>query len=264
MRYKLAEDAKPQLALLLLATVITVILWFIPFTEYLVYPIRLFVTFIHESGHALVGALTGMSIQSLTISPDGSGVVYGLSSGGFIRQTLFSSAGYLSTTAFGVLLLFLIRKNVSPQKILLFTGGFIGLITLFFGVIAPVFNIFSLQVSLWTVMFTVVSGALLAFGLVLLAAYSNVKVASFAVAFLAVQCLINALSDLKTLFFINASYGGSEIQNDAGIMASATGLPSLVWVLIWMGLSIVMISLGLRLYAVAKNRASQSELPFED
>ena len=29
MRYKLAEDAKPQLALLLLATVITLILWFL-------------------------------------------------------------------------------------------------------------------------------------------------------------------------------------------------------------------------------------------
>jgi hypothetical protein len=263
MRYKLAEDAKPQLALLLLATVVTVILWFIPYAEYLVYPIRLFVTFIHEAGHALVGFVTGGSVQSLTISPDGSGVVYSASHG-FISELLTGSAGYLGTTVFGVLLLLLIRRNVSPQKVLLFTGGFIGLITLFFGVLAPLFNIFSLQVSIGTVLFTIVSGALLAFGLVVLAAYSNVRVASFAVAFLAVQCLMNALSDLKTLFFINASYGGSEIQNDAGNMAHATGLPGLVWVFIWMGISILMISLGLRLYAVAKNRGAQNDLPFED
>jgi hypothetical protein len=262
MRYKLAEDAKPQLAILLLATVITLILWFIPYADYLVYPIRLFVTFIHEASHALVGFFTGGSVQSLTISPDGSGVVYSASPG-FISGMLTSSAGYLGTTAFGVLLLLLIRKNVSPQKILLGAGAFIGLITLFFGVLAPVFNIFSLHVSFGSVLFTIVSGAVISFGLVLLAAYSNLRVASFAVAFLAVQCLLNALSDLKTLFFINASFGGSEIQTDAGNMAQATGLPGIMWVLIWMGISIVMISLGLRLYAVAKNR-SQPDLPFND
>jgi len=263
MRYKLAEDAKPQLALLLLATVITVILWFLPFTEYLVYPIRLFVTFIHEASHALVSFITGGSVQSLTISPDGSGVVYSASPGVF-SALLTSSAGYLGTTAFGVLLLLLIRKSVSSQKILLFAGGFIGIITLFFGVLMPAFNIFSLQVSFLTVLFTIVSGALLAAGLVVLAAYSSPKVANFAVAFLAVQCLLNALSDLKTLFFINASFGGSEIQTDAGNMANATGLPSIMWVLIWMGISILMISFGLRLYAVAKSRAAQQDLPFED
>lgn len=261
MRYKLAEDAKPQLALLLLATVITLILWFIPFADYLVYPIRLFVTFIHEASHALVALFTGGSVQSLTISSDGSGMVYSAPSG-FIGSLLTSSAGYLGTTAFGVLLLVLIRKNVSPQKILLFLGGFTGLITLFFGVITPVFNIFSLQVPFYTILFTILTGSLMALGLVVLAAYSNLRVASFAVSFLAVQCLINALSDLKTLFFANASFGGSEIQTDAGNMAQATGIPGIMWVLIWMGISIVMISIGLRLYAVAKNR-SQPDLPFE-
>jgi hypothetical protein len=262
MRYKLAEDAKPQLSLLLFATVITLILWFLPYAEYLVYPIRLFVTFIHEASHALVALVTGGAVQSLSIRPDTSGVVYSAPSG-MIGGLLTSSAGYLGTTAFGVLLLFLIRKSISPQKILLFTGAFVGIITLFFGVLAPMFNIFSLQVPFYTVLFTILSGSLMAFGLVLLAAYSSPRVANFAVAFLAVQCLLNALSDLKTLFFINASFGGSEIQNDAANMYAATGLPGLVWVFIWMGISILMISLGLRFYAVAKNRA-QHDLPFED
>ena len=69
MRHRIAEDAKPQLMLLLIATVITLVLWFLPFADYLVYPIRLFVTFIHErparvgeviateaGGHALLAA----------------------------------------------------------------------------------------------------------------------------------------------------------------------------------------------------------------
>src|SRR5205809_8064410 len=117
MKYKLADDARPQVKLLLAATVATIVLWFIPYAEYLVYPIRLFVTFIHESSHALVALVTGGSVQSLTISADGSGVVY--SSGASLIGTLFtSSAGYLGTTAFGVLLLYLMRRNVSSNKVL--------------------------------------------------------------------------------------------------------------------------------------------------
>src|SRR5687768_4339692 len=117
MRYKIAEDAKPQLYLLIAATILTIVLWFIPFADYLVYPIRLFVTFIHESSHALVAMLTGGSVQSLTIAADGSGVVYSAHSGWF-SGLLTSSAGYLGTTLFGVAMLLLIRRSVSPRVIL--------------------------------------------------------------------------------------------------------------------------------------------------
>jgi hypothetical protein len=61
---------------LLIATLLTVAIWFIPYADYLVYPIRLFVTFIHESSHAIIALLTGGSVQSMTIAADGSGVVY--------------------------------------------------------------------------------------------------------------------------------------------------------------------------------------------
>src|SRR4051812_21861850 len=112
MRYKLAEDAKPQVTLLLVATAVTVVLWFIPYTEYLVYPIRLFVTFIHETSHALVALITGGAVQSLTIASDGSGLTY--TAGNSLLGSLFtSSAGYLGTTFFGILLLYLMRRNVS-------------------------------------------------------------------------------------------------------------------------------------------------------
>jgi hypothetical protein len=262
MRYKLAEDAKPQVWLLLVATIITIALWFIPFADYLVYPIRLFVTFIHESSHALVGFLTGGSVQSLTIASDGSGVVYSAPSG-FLGAILTSSAGYLGTTAFGVLLLYLIRRSVSPNKILMACGVFIAAITLFFGFLMPLFNVFSLQVSFFSLIFTIFCGVVLSAGLFALGKYASLKTANFAVAFLAVQCLLNALSDLKTVFFINAPLIGSDLQNDATNMANATGLPGFVWVLIWIGISILMISIGMRVYAVSQNKAQQ-DLPFED
>ena len=262
MGYKLAEDAKPQLMLLIIATLITIGLWFIPYADYLVYPIRLFVTFIHEGSHALVAVLTGGSVHSLTIASDGSGAVYSAPSGWF-GAMLTSSAGYLGTTVFGVLMLLLIRRSVSPHKILAASGIFVGMMTVVFGILSPLFNFLSLNVAFSSILFTIFAGLILSAGLLAHGKYSSLKVANFAVAFLAIQCLLNSLSDLKTLFFINAPLVGSDISNDATNMATATGIPSIFWVLIWVIISVVMISVGMRVFAVAKGRNSIDTV-FED
>ncbi|MCA1640013.1 MAG: M50 family metallopeptidase [Acidobacteria bacterium] len=262
MKYKVAEDAKPQLMLLLIATVITIALWFIPFADYLVYPIRLFVTFVYEGSHVLAALLTGASVQSLTVSSDGSGMVQSLSDN-WLSVLLTSSAGYLGTTAFGVALLVLIRRAYSARIVLMTSAAFVGIMTMLFGFFAPLWNIFSADVNLGSIAFTVVSGAILAIGLFAIGRYAPAKWANFALAFLAVQCLLNALSDLTTLFFINAPLVGSHIHTDAGNMSQATGLPAFVWVLLWIGISVLMISVGLRVYAVSQ-KSKQYDLPFED
>ena len=262
MRHRIAEDAKPQLLLLLLATAITLVLYFIPFADYLVYPIRLFTTFVHESGHALVAVLTGGSVQSLTIATDGSGEVYSASSS-TIGEVLTSSAGYLGTMAFGVLMLYLIRRSVSPNKILVALGIFVGVMTVVFTIISPVFNFLSLNTSFASIAFTAVAGAVLAAALAGLGMFASLRVANFAVAFLAVQCLLNAALDLLNVFFINAPFVGANVQTDAGNMAAATGIPGIVWVVIWMGISLLMISIGLRLYAVKQSKATADDSVFE-
>ena len=109
MRYKIAQDARPQVMTLMLATALSIVLWFIPYAEVVTYPFRIFVTFIHEGGHALAALLTGNSVQSLTVSADGSGEVYSLA-GGLLSQMFISSAGYLGAMTFGALLLLLIRR----------------------------------------------------------------------------------------------------------------------------------------------------------
>lgn len=263
MRHRIAEDAKPQLLLLLLASAITLALWwFIPLGDYVVYPVRLFVTFLHESSHALIALLTGGSVQSLTISMDGSGVVYSAPSG-TIGALLTSSAGYLGTTAFGVMMLYMMRRSVSPHKILTALGIFVAVITVAFTIISPVFNFLSVQAAFSSIVFTIIAGALLAAALVGLGLYSSVRVANFAVAFLAVQCLLNALLDLKNVFFVNAPLVGSDMHTDAANMAAATGIPGIFWVVIWIGLSLFMISLGLRLYSVSQSKKAGNDSVFE-
>jgi hypothetical protein len=262
MKYRLAEDAKPQLKLLLLATIITIALWFIPYLGIVTYPIRLFVTFIHEGSHVLAALLTGGSVHSLTIASDGSGVVYSVPSG-LLGALATSSAGYLGSTFFGVLLLFLIRKAISAKKVLFGSAVFIAVMTILFSIITPLLNVFSLQVSFLNIAFTVLAGTILTAGLFAIGKYGSERTANFAVAFLAIQCLLNAVFDLATLFLINAPFSGMDLQNDATNMANATGLPSFAWVLIWIGLSILMISVGLRFYAVSQ-KSKQHDLPFED
>ena len=262
MKYKIAEDARPQIILLLIATVITIALWFLPYAEYIVYPIRLFVTFIHEGSHVLAALLTGATVQSMTVSADGSGMVQSLS-GSSLSVLITSSAGYLGTTAFGVLLLVLIRRAYSARIVLAVCAGFVGLMTVAFGFFAPILNMFSAEVSFGSVAFTLVSGAALTAGLLALARYAPAKWVNFSLAFLAVQCVLNAFLDLKTVFLINTPFVDSHIHSDAANMAAVTGLPALVWVFIWIAISVLMISVGLRVYAVSQ-KSKQQDLPFND
>lgn len=261
MQYKVARDAEPQFTLLIVATIVSILLWvaswYLPVLGYVVYPLRLFATFIHEGGHALATILTGNSVQSLTVSPDGSGEVYSLGSGLF-SGLLISSAGYLGTTVFGAGLLAWMRYGFSSRIALYASAGFVAVMTVLFGFIAPFWNLFATS-TVGGLLFTIISGAFLAAALAAIARYAGLKWVNFTVAFVAVQCLLNAVFDLLNVFLISTT---TSMHSDAANMATATGIPGFVWVFVWMIISIVMISIGLRIYAVNKNKASDSV--FED
>ncbi len=264
MKFKVAEDARPQIYLLLVATVVSLALWFlsgyIPLIGYLTYPIRIFATFVHEGSHVLATLLTGNSVQSLSVAYDGSGVVWSQSSGWF-SQLLISSAGYVGTTAFGAALLVWMRYGMSSRTALYASAGFVGVMTVIFGILAPFWN-FLANVTFGSIVFTVFSGTVLTLGLAAIARFASLKWANFALAFIAVQCLANAVFDLLNLFFLSAM---TSTQSDAANMAAATGIPSIVWVFIWMGVSIAMISIGLRVYAINRARATNAtDTVFED
>lgn len=263
MKFNVAPDARPQLKTLLIATVLSIVLWFIPFAEVLVYPIRLFVTFIHEGAHVLAALITNSAIFGMSVAPDGSGAVLAVPDS-TVASLIISSAGYVGASAFGALLLILIRRAVQTRIVLAATAGFITLLTLVFGLALPAWNFMRAEASAFSIAFTVVSGLVISGGLVLIARYANARVASFFLSFLAVQCLLNALFDLKTVFFLHSPFAGSHVHSDAANMAQATGVPGIFWVVAWIGISLVLVSIGLRFYAVSKERKMQQDLPFED
>ena len=185
--------------------------------------------------------------------------MYSLGSG-WISSLLISSAGYLGTTAFGVALLAWMRFGRSSRVALFASAGFVGVMTIVFGVIAPLFNLFSTSTA-GSFVFTVFAGSVLAVSLAVIAQVASVKWANFAVAFLAIQCLLNAVFDLVNVFLISTM---TSSHSDAANMTAATGIPGFVWVFIWMGISILMISVGLRVYAVGKNRATAADSLFNE
>jgi Peptidase M50B-like len=259
MKLNISRDARPQVRTLLIATIITLALWFIPYAEILTYPFRIFVTFIHEGGHAIAALLTGNSVASLSVAMNASGETY-TTEGGLLSQIFVSSAGYLGAMAYGALLLVLIRRAVAARIVLLASAAFILLLTTLFGLWKPLSN------GMWErfSFFTLLAGALLTIGLVAIARYASARTASFFVSFLAVQCVLNALTDLKTVFFLSSPFGAS-VPTDAVNMANATGIPSIFWAIIWIGIALLILSTAMRVYAVSKHSsANQQDLPFED
>ncbi|MGH9913701.1 MAG: M50 family metallopeptidase [Pyrinomonadaceae bacterium] len=226
---------------------ISVLLWFIPFAGYLVFPFRIFVTFIHEGSHALAALMTGNHVLSLSVAIDGSGLTQTTQSGLF-SDVLVSSAGYLGSTLFGALLLLLIRIRVPVRLILLSSGLMIGGLTFLFGL---------------TSSFTLVSGIAITIALFFAARLTTVRMATFLASFLAVQCVLNAILDLKTVLY-NSTPFGYGVQTDAANLAYVTGIPSLVWVVVWIGISLALLAVTLRAYAVYSFKPRSSPLSFED
>jgi hypothetical protein len=247
MRFtKISTDARPQVRTLLIAAAISIALWYIPFLSVLSYPFNLFVTFIHEGGHALAALLTGNSVASLSVAYDASGLTY-TTTGGLLSQAIVSSAGYLGAMAYGALLLLLIRRAVAARYVLAGSAAFILALTLVYGLGS---------------LFTIVAGIGIAAGLIAIGIYASPRVATFFVSFLAVQAVLNAFLDLKNLFFYSFTPGS---HSDAGNMANATGIPALFWSMVWIGMASAILCLAMRAYSQSRERkANQQDLPFEE
>ena len=258
MRLGIPPAARPQAMTLLAAAAISIVLWFIPFAEILTYPFRIFVTFIHEGGHAIAALLTGNSVGSLSVAMNASGETY-TTRGGFLSQAFVASAGYIGSMAYGALLLVLIRKAVAARIVLLSSAALIFILTFVYGIFKPIFYWGALS----GIPFTFVAGTFLTIGLIAVAKFATARVATFFVSFLAVQCILNALLDLKTVFFLSSPFA-TRVPTDAVNMAALTGLPAIFWAILWILLALGILALAMRIYVVTRDSRVQPDLPFEE
>ena len=221
-------DAPSRSALgrLLVVSALSVVISLVPILSFVLYPLRLFVTFIHEGSHALTAVLTGGHVSNIAVMPDASGVTY--TSGG--SELLIVMAGYIGAASYGAVMLSLARRPGAARSILGLSGVIVALLDVFL-----VRNGFGFG---W--------GLAIAAGLLLASVRLSPKVAELAAMFLGVQCVVNSLSDLRTLVGLSTLVNGP--VSDAVLMSQIIPLPPIVWAVLWSLLSLSALGLALRPY----------------
>ena len=201
------------------AVAVSLVVSLTPWAEFILYPFRLFTTWVHECGHALMTVLVGGRVASITIEPDASGLTHSLVPVGRITGGLVASSGYLGAAVVGCLLMAATRVEKWAHVILMGLGAFM-LLTL----VLWMRNVFGFVVVLaWGVV------------LVTLARKGIANALRFLLSLLAIQVALNSVYDIRALFLIGRG------QSDAATMARLFLLPSWVWAMSWMLISVALL-----------------------
>lgn len=199
-------------------------LWQVPWLGWLVYPFRVFGTFVHELSHGLAALATGGDFVRFSVSPDLSGLAH--SAGGW--RTVVASAGYVGSAVFGGVLLVLHARLLSSRVLLFGLGLLFGLLCLLF-----VRNLFG-----------IVAGLAITAALVLAAVRLTLAVRDLLIDVLALQLILDGYDSLFTVF---ALAGDASVRSDARTMEELTWLPATWWAVIWMLVSTAMLLGALKL-----------------
>jgi hypothetical protein len=211
-----------------IAVAVSLIISLTPWAGILLYPFKLFTTWVHECSHAVATLLVGGRVSSITIQPNTSGLTRSLVPGSRVAGGIVASAGYLGAAAVGCLLIAATRVEKWAHVILLGIGVF-----MLFTLLIWIRNPFGAWVVLaWAI-------ALLAF-----ARQGVIPATRFLLSLLAIQVALDSVYDIRVLFLIDRG------QSDADTMARLWLLPSWVWATMWMVTSVAM--LGATLWATRK------------
>ena len=154
-----------------------------PWAQFLLYPFKLFTTWVHETGHALMTVLVGGHVTSITIRTDTSGVTRSLLPAGRVARGLVASSGYLGAAVVGCLLMASTRVEKWAHVILRTLGAFM-LVTL----VLWMRNLFGVGVVLaWSL------------ALITLAQKGAASAVRFFLSLLAIQVALNAVYDIRVV-----------------------------------------------------------------
>ena len=190
------------------------------FGPLVLYPFKLFTTWVHECGHAVMTVVVGGRVNSIVIEFNTTGITRSLIPEGRIAQGLVASAGYLGASIVGCVLMTAARGKKRARAILLGIGACM-LATLAIWIRNP----FGIAVVLiWSI------------ALIALSRHASGPVSSFVLSLLAVQVALDSVYDIRVLFLVHVGY------SDADTMARLFVLPAWFWAAVWMLVSIAMLT----------------------
>jgi len=182
----------------------------------ILYPIRLFVTFLHEFGHAIGAVITGGWVEEVQINADGSGWTRSVNG----NRPITIMGGYLGSALFGNLL-FLIGARAKPLvKPMMAIVIFSMLVTGFYW---------------YNSMFT--TGVLVAFSLALLLIMWKTSWSDEVLMFLGLASVIYIIQDFNV-------GPRSDLKAYEEVMVI---LPAQAWMYIWLAVAVLLLVFNLRL-----------------
>jgi len=239
---------------LLLAGVVSVFFWHsLP-----VYPFRLLVTLMHETGHALTAKLVGGEVVSLTISPSEGGLTQSRFEPSLLHRMMVSSAGYVGSSLSGALLLVLAGRMRSGRLVLWgLVAWMVAVALAWVPFVPPTSGDASIEAHSGFArtdgLFTWGFIGLVAVALGLLASRGPVWLRRAAIVWIAALSCLASLDDFRALL----GYGLSGSASDADAMQQVTHVPAALWALLWAVMSLAAMALGLR-SILSRRRASSS------
>jgi len=191
-----------------IALLVSLVLAFIFWNTYVLFPIKLFVVLLHEISHGIAAVFTGGSIKSIQISMKLGG--YCVTRGG--NEFIVASAGYLGSLILGSTF-FVTSYDFKLSKIVctIFAGLFI-IITASF-ISSDVGIIFTLFISVF---------------LIISPRFFNPGVHTFLIRLIGILSAFYVFMDIKNDLLLKPSR-----ITDATSLEIATGIDSMYWGLLW-------------------------------
>lgn len=211
------NSLRPHQSAFVVACIVSVALWFLPFVRWLTVPLQYLNTLIHEAWHALMAMGTGGLVSHIEVHANGNGETY--TAGG--NNLLISSMGYIGAALVGAAMIAFAHTPKAARS------AMVGLSA-----------VLAIVVVLWVRRdpFGIVSGIAWVVALWMMARFLDEDKQLFAAQFIGIQQCLNSV---QSLFFLVQISGFGVRQSDAGNMQQLTGIPAIAWAVLWCGVSFV-------------------------
>ena len=184
-------------------------------STWLVYPLKILVVFFHELSHGLAAILTGGSIVEIQLQKEQGGVC--ITQGG--NRFLILSAGYLGSLLFGGAILLLAARSRNDKRITGTLGAILIAVTLLF--VRPWLG--------FGMLFGLGTGA----ALILAALYLGKRGNDWLLQTVGLTSCLYALLDIKSDILDRP-----ELRSDARMLAELTGIPTVLWGILWLAVAL--------------------------
>jgi hypothetical protein len=220
------------LLITVIAIIIVYVMWNIPALSMILYPLRLFTTYVHEAGHAVATIISGGHVLGFLVSPDGSGLT--TRAGGW--DWLIGPAGYLGAALFGSALFYVINRM--PR----YVNG----IAVLLGAAMVIFTVLFARSDEQGLPVALLLGVGAGMLLIVLGMRVHGAITLLILNVLAVSTALEAFFDLRYLIWASGASRGAVMNDAAQFSQRVTPLiPPALIALIWAAIAIIMFGIAL-------------------